>query len=470
MTRPAFRRRVLRRAVYVTVLLLGTASTVTADSEPQDDETLPPAQARGAIAWIGGEALDLWGELGLDAPVARIGPFQLGLRIETTTTIQKTLGDFTFLVRELLYQVEGRLQAPTLRWTAVVGQRGREAVDRPGQGFVRYVGLGRSWTFPRGEAAVELGPVVDRREVRAEGYGRATLRFELAAAESGAWLVDGSYDGLFGEGSLAGDARLGPTWRSRGARTEGLELFAHYLHARHPLGARVRGALLGMAYRARSAGNPSSEPGHLSGLLAAGTARRHAGRLWLVFHSPPLGRGRLAADFDLHVLTADDTGDLYYLYRLGYEQPRPRWLWGVSFYHRSNHQLAEPGGKITSLNVLEWSAESLGWRVPHAEGAPRAPRWEGRLRAGALLTSSFGERRRWHLDLGARWWVRRAARSPRPYVELEAEAGDVQRRRYAAGVRLERVAWFVELRRDTQWFSRDRDAWLLGWQRAFGSP
>jgi hypothetical protein len=78
------------------------------------------------------------------------------------------------------------------------------------------------------------------------------------------------------------------------------------------------------------------------------------------------------------------------------------------------------------------------------------------------MDSSFGESRRWHIRGGLRWLMPLAAGAFRPFIQLEAEEGDVGRRSYALGSSLgEAFSARLEYRDDEQYFGSDRTALLL---------
>jgi len=157
------------------------------------------------------------------------------------------------------------------------------------------------------------------------------------------------------------------------------------------------------------------------------------------------------------------------LYHLGLERPLQQNIAGFYFYHRSNHQLDHSNDRITSINVVEGGIETEGW---HDEGDRHAlERWgrlDARARLGYLLDSTFGEQRRWHVRGGLRWRLPLGIGRVRPFVAVEAEAGDVERQSYALGASLcDTLSVRVEYRHDEQYFANDRTALLLLLTRAF---
>jgi hypothetical protein len=207
-------------------------------------------------------------------------------------------------------------------------------------------------------------------------------------------------------------------------------------------------------------------PAEIGGLIAVGfgVEQRQAARFRLGVRTPPLAKEvRIAFVVDANLLTATDTNELYYFYHLGLERPLQNNILGLYFYHRSNHKLDRPNERITSINVIESGIETDGWH-DSGDGRPLHSwgRLDARARLGYLLDSSFGEDRRWHVRGGVRWLMPAAAGRSRPYLAVEAEAGDADRRSYALGCSLGKgLSTQIEFRNDQQHFGQDRTALLL---------
>ncbi|MFQ5768627.1 MAG: hypothetical protein ACE5ID_11690, partial [Acidobacteriota bacterium] len=154
---------------------------------------------------------------------------------------------------------------------------------------------------------------------------------------------------------------------------------------------------------------------------------------------------------------------------VGLEQPLHSGVAGFYFHHRSNHHLSQPGDPVTSINVLEGGYRSAFWnRLPPPEPALRWGRLDWLGRAGFLISSSFGEDRRWHLRSGARWSAGTAHRSWRPFVQVEAEAGDVSSQQFQIGLlHSTGVDLHLEFRNDRQFFGEDQTALLLASTKHF---
>lgn len=448
----------MRRLAFATALLLGGAAVA--------EEASTPA-ASGGLAWLFSDELDLVGSMRARVPLAPPGRFEPYVELSAVTAIEKSVGNFTFDVRDLPYAVETGAELGA--WTLFAGVRGVEGVDADDSRRITLVG--GTWTAPsrtwkQGRAFVEgragLAAVVDERGLEADA--EATLRAQ-AGLRTGrlAWGLDLRADALIDGSRAQSDVEAGPrlTFDLGDGRT--FSLFAHGLRSRHPLGLRASGVLVG--FEAAEAGLPrgASRPDlpDLRGTIAAGAGGedRRSGRLRLAILSPGwASRWRALLDVDANVLTAVDTGELYYLYDVGVERAGTRWALGGYFHHRSNHVLAEenPIG-VTSRNVVELGLESSGWTAPAS-----ARRFDARVRVGALIDSSFGESRRWNLRAGARLAGRAWGRAV-PWVSVDVEEGDASARRAAAGLGFEPgFELRADYRREEQFFGSDDSAFTLG--------
>ena len=146
-----------------------------------------------------------------------------------------------------------------------------------------------------------------------------------------------------------------------------VSFFVRYAQSRNPLKLDIDLWMVGLSYEEGAGAGPSGlEPPEIDGsLLAGGGEGRLGTRLALRLLSPDFGnRTRVVFMVDANLLTAEDTGELYYRYELGVQQLWRRYLRGVYFHHRSNHRLAEPGDMITAINVVEFGIESEAWTRP----------------------------------------------------------------------------------------------------------
>jgi hypothetical protein len=423
---------------------------------------------------------DLWTEL----------PFRVSVRdrifvgIDSRVSLEQP-SDFTFEVRDLQYRLSlgwrGRPGwAGNRGLSAYVAQRGRENVDREGQPWVQYVAAGlespafrdrraRRGAGPALDWRIAAGPVLDEREVEADAVFEGESRWWLGPAgfAHGALALELEWDALVGDG-FDPDYAFGPRFAFAvpGGRTAALYL--HYAGASNPLGSEESLWLLGFAYEeGETATDRGLAPPQIDGRASLGAGEgRLAGELGLRFFGPRFrGAWYPAVRVQGNILTADDTGDLWYVYAVSLERTAGAWIAGGGFYHRSNHVLAEPNDLVTSLDVLEGGLESASWHAP----AGRSPRWlDGFVRAGWLASSSFGEERRWHLRGGARLSLPASGGWPEPYLIAEGETGDIRRASVAVGI-APAADLEVEIgyRDDEQLFSSDREATLAVVRYAF---
>ena len=486
----------LRILTLSTLLLLAPPLVAADDDVGAERPESPGPTAGGGLAWVSSEELDLIGDLWADVPF-RLGPrSSLFVDVSTRAVVEKTTQELTFLVRDLDYIVDVGWRGPQ-RWAGdrpvsfYVGQQGKERVDADGQPYLRYVGFGveskgyryfEEQPFCRTEDCrhrnrwVEWraagGPVIRHHEVEGDLVIHADARFWPGPRRS-KWLSmfrgDARVNGFFDGGDFRADVTIGPSLAVPVAGGRRLSVFAHYQWSDNPLGIGTDAMLVGFDYEEGAAGRPVKLGApEIGGILGAGVGDggRRYGQLELRVVSPAFARYWYAlVQIEANVLTADDTGDLFYLYYVGFERFVGEFLAGAYFYHRSNHQLAEQNDLVTSLNVLEIGGETRNWwragprELRHGWGA-----LDGRLRVGYLIASTFGEEQRWHLRGGVRWTLPLGGRV-NPFVLIQGEFGDIQRESYAVGVAVPRGWDFqIEYREDEQFFSEDRTA-LLGLAR-----
>jgi hypothetical protein len=427
----------------------------------------------GSLAWVFAEDLDLVGSMRADLPAALSSRATLFVAAEADTAIERAQG-LSFRVGHLGYVLEtgvrlGAEGAP--RVSLLAGVRGRDLVDDRGRSQVRYAGAAVETSgFRRAAAAAPLeghltvAAVVDELGVKADALLRAEARLSLPW-ERYSVGADLRIDGLVGSGRLRADLRGGPRIDLPVAGDRRLAFFLHYLRSRDPLGLGIDGLLLGLDFSEGSgapAGTQSLAP-DLSGRLGAGAGGdRRAGQFRILARFPEVGGAVWPVfDVDAHLVTSYEIDELYYLYHLGLERSRSGGIEGIYWYHRSNHQLGRFSDRVTSVNVLEVGRETLGWDGAGFERADRG-RLDWRLRAGALLQSSFGYDTRLWLRGGLRWSIPAPWHRASPYVAAEGEFGDAGRRMAAAGVALSGGRDLrIEYRRDAQWYGEDRDALLV---------
>lgn len=484
----------IRRGAAIVValaLLSAPALAAGADDEPVERDEVRPVhgpepldavEVRGSLAWVLDDDLDLVGDLAVELRHLATRDWSAFARLDTETAISKAESDFTFRVREMNYQVAaGALRrAEDGAWGFAVGQDGRANVDVPGSPHVRWLGAEiRTWGA-HWQGAATVGAVFDDDGVDADAVLRAEVHHRRPWGDGG-WEVgfDLALDGIgrFGDGGafdadLRGGLRFGRAWPGVSGESIHYDLFVHGLRGRNPFGLRVDGAIVGLDIV--SSGGRRGGPGgswwsafEAGGAIATGAGERDgAARLVLWFDTPDLiGGWHATVTMDPNVVTGDDVDELYWLYHVGVQRRWGPLLVGGWFYHRSNHTWTDANPvDVTSLNVVEVGGDSEGW--DRVGGAPAlSGRWgtlDLRLRFGALLDSSFGEDRRWHARVGARWSAPFAVAGTRPFVEAEREDGDVARSAAAIGAaHASGIGARVEWRRDEQWFGADDDAVLV---------
>lgn len=484
------RRRPRGLLAAIAALSLAAAGRTGAREQtpPAGGEGPPARRARASIAWLSSPELDLVGEVEAEFPWAIRGPWTLRLSLGTITAIERTAGRATFVVRDLAFSAhaaaERRVRGSYLV-SAVAGVQGIENVDRDGGADVRYLGAAaespgfrgmphRSGAVRRAAPAhwrVLAGVVLADRGIEASGLACGELllgrcpetRPCLRGALSSAILRSGD--------SWRSQRRAGIRFDLPAFEAGRFSLFGAHLRSRHPFGLRTSGFLVGVEaedHPVRPTSGRRSD--FFLGRAAVGAGGgREAARLKLLLRSPDWsGPWRALLDLDTHVLTGRDPGELYSLVRVGVEKVCDGFRTGVYLFHRSNHRLAEPGDEITSLNVAEGGIETAGWedRWPAAR-TEKGARWDARLRAGAVLSSAFGERDRWHV-LAAGRLLYGIGRRPTPLAEVEIEEGEVGRRLYAVGlVPADGTELRIEYRSDEQFHGSDRTALLLVAAHAF---
>jgi hypothetical protein len=440
--------------------------------------------AGGRLMWDSGEELDLIADLWADLPRNLGNGDSIFFSLQMRTAIEKAQSDFTFALRDLDYSLELGWRRPfaglrSSRLSLFAGQREKILIDAEGSAFIRYLGAGlespgfrsyRPGEWERTAWRLAAAPILQDHGIDADLLIRGEGRFRpwpAASRLASAVALEFKFDGLLGNGEFDADISGGPGLVLPLASGNTMKFFAHYQTSRHPLGIGHSALLAGYEYSGRAGtGGGSRQPPEIGGLIAAGAGgeERQAARFRLGVRTPPLaGELRIAFVVDANLLTAIDTNELYYFYHLGLERPLGRNITGIYYYHRSNHQLDRPNDRITSINVIEAGIETDGW---HDWGNRRLlgawGRLDGRARFGYLLDSSFGEERRWHVRGGCRWIMPVAAGRFRPFIALEAEAGDIERQSYALGTALgSALSAQVEFRSDEQYFGRDRTALLL---------
>jgi len=424
---------------------LGTPGARAEAGSEQTPSPPLPISAGGRLGWIFSNDLDLLGGLWVDIPrpLTR-GGTSIYLALETTTAIRRAQS-FTFDVRDLEYVGELGLRAPRAHVvvSGFVQQWGKEYADNPGEPFARSLGLGletpgyhRRERNEGVEGRAKLGAVVGHRALDAAGVFDGDLRYAFSGSSRVGVSLEARVQALAGSGSSSADFELGPRLDLFLAPERRASFFLHYYRGGTPLGLETSGFILGYDDSEGPGLGGGSAP-DVRGIVAAGVGEAGGmGRLVLSFLSPPFTRAPLwvRGDFDLNVLTAEDSGDLYYVYRIGVETSQGGATEGVYFHHRSNHALARHG-TVTSIDVLEAGISTPGWSQPQEIREPgRFGALDAAVRVGVLLETSFGKSGRPHAAAGIRWIlpVDPQARFL-PYALVEVEDGQVGSRLYGIG-------------------------------------
>jgi len=478
-----------RMAVAAAALAVAVVSAF-AEPAPQSSDRVT---AGGSLAWFFSRDLDLLGNLRADLPFAVSGARSFFVSVEALTAIERAQSDFTFTVREVddTFEAGCRWRRPSGNVLSVfAGRRGKELVDAPGAPFAAYLGAGLESPGFRASSSstpfdwrLGASAVLSRRDVEAELLLRSEVRwlhrgrsFSVGAdarLEAAMARPDARQGPARGAG-IAADIEAGPRLDVTLAGDRRVAFFAHYLDARHPLGIRSSGILVGFDYAEGPLREspPRPEPPDVAGRVAAGAGGgRSAGQLEIRVASPPFaGTVRAVLDVEANVLTGRDTDELYYLYHLGIERQRGGRLVGIYAYHRSNHQLAHFNDTITSMNVLEAGIETSQFdRSAGQEAGPRFGVVDFKARAGAVIQSTGSAARNWNVRGGVRWSLPRGVGCRAvPLVRVDAEEGQVSRRAFSAGIAFPSGTEVrAERRRDDQYFGRDKSAWLVVAGRSF---
>jgi hypothetical protein len=89
-------------AALAALLLLAGPGPATA----QDPAEPGPSTAGGRLMWISSDDLDLLGDLWVDLPFHSGARGSVVLGLDARTTIEQTVSELTFSLRDLLYDIE----------------------------------------------------------------------------------------------------------------------------------------------------------------------------------------------------------------------------------------------------------------------------------------------------------------------------------------------------------------------------
>lgn len=460
----------MRARTQLAAVLVASAVGVAAAG----DEAGPSAE--GTLAWIDSPRLDLVGTVAAELPLFQSGGWRVFTSLGAVTAMEKTNSEFTFLVDQVSYAARFGARLPLDRGGSIevfAGEQGVVLVDAVGRARVRVAGAAwESSNFRRAGRAfgwsgrASLAAVFEDHDIDAVATAGGAVRYVARIAESGraGFGGDATVDALIGDDGGT-DFTIGPRFEYDLGGDRRFALFVRRLHGGNPLGLNEAGLIAGFEFaEGVHPESARSVPPEIAGLAAAGAGAgaRGLARLDLRVLTPPFLSGTYGEiEVDGSVLTAGDVNDLFYLYDVGVAHALGPWRVGLWFHHRSNHVLDGANPTVTSINALEGGVESAGWNRAEP-GVPfcRAGAIDAQLRAGWLISSTFGEDVEWHARGGLRW-----ASPPigvaRIYAEARLERGDVSGSAYAVGALLSR-GWDVrvEVRHDEQLFSADQRAQL----------
>ncbi|MEW5806352.1 MAG: hypothetical protein AB1756_03250 [Acidobacteriota bacterium] len=397
----------------------------------------------------------------------------------------------SFMVKDIDYQITVGARdylTKKLIVSAFISQQGTEKIDYEGSPFIRFLGFSiessnyRNFASERGLAwRGELGGIFKTREVDGEITFKGDVRYNFLSMEKLVYGADFRIDSLINDFNTSNDWLIGPRISLRGSSSNIPSIYIYYLNSNNPLGIGDDGFILGFDYRRKIAdGNFKFDIPEIHGNISAGAGEgREEGRLGLKFQTPAFKKPfefRLSFDIDTFLLTGKDTGELYYFLTGGLEREKIGLVHGIYFYHRSNHQLAEPNIDITYLNVLELGVASRGWDRENIHDGfwmdigshEKRTIFNFMARAGCIIDSAFGEKRRWNLRGGMRIDLPFPSSKFSPFLLAIWEGGDVSRREIGFGIRTPLdFDVLIEYKKDGQYFGEDNDAFLFVTSMAF---
>lgn len=385
------------------------------------------------------------------------------------TDYQITLGARDYFTRKIII-------------SAFMSQQGTERADAEGSPYIRFIGFSMESSDYRKYKAdqglywySEIGAIFKKREVEAEITFKADLRWNYLVTDRASYGLDFKIDSLIDDFNTSNDWFLGPRISFCSDCPISPSIFLYYINSNNPLGIGEDGFILGFDYRDKKKSNGFKKilpeiNGNLSAGVGEGREDFHFG---LKFRSPNLSSQKsmqVVFEFDQHMLTASETGDLYYFLFGGLE-----FLWidlvpGAYFYHRSNHQLGEPNDHITSRNVFEVGISTKGWDRKNISdgcrihvGFQKNPAlFNFLLRGGYLISSKFGETRRWNIQSGARFDFPFEENRYSAFFSAFWEGGEVSRKEFHLGIRTPLdLDLSIVYKKDEQYFAKDKDLFLL---------
>jgi hypothetical protein len=437
-----------------------------------------------SLAYLSGDDLNLMGSFLFDFPFLVKNEKSAYLNLHLSTTLSKE-EDFSFKVYDTDYQITIGLRDYFTRKiiiSAFISQQGTERADANGSPYVRFVGFSmessdyRDYSADRGLYWYsEIGAVFAKKEVDAEIVFKGDLRWNYLITDDISYGLDFQIDSLIDDFNTSNDWHLGPRLSFCPACSHAPSISLYYVNSDNPIGINDDGFMLEFDYRNKRKTNGFKKifP-DINGQLSSGAGEgREAFHFGMKLRSPSLSNQktvRATLEVDQHMLTGSDTGELYYFLIGGLE-----YLWndivpGAYFYHRSNHQLAEPNDRIHSRNILEAGISSKGWNRKelydgigiHAGSSKYAAQLNFLLRGGYLFNSTFGESRRWNIRSGVRIDFPLEEKRFSPFLSATWEGGEVSRKEFHVGMRTPLdLDLAIVYRKDEQYYGVDKELFLF---------
>ncbi len=436
------------------------------------------------IAYLTGDDLNLFGSFLFDFPflVRNEKSAYLNLRLSSTLSKEE---DFSFKAYDTDYQITAGARDYFTRKiiiSAFISQQGTERADAAGSPYIRFVGFAmessdyREFRSERGLYWYsEIGAIFEKREVDAEIIFKGDVRYNYFVRNNISYGLDFKIDSLLDDFNTFNDWFLGPRISFCSDCSHAPSIYIYYVNSNNPLGINDDGFLLGLDYRNKKKTKEFKRifpdiSGHLSAGAGEGREATHFG---MKLRSPSLSQQKTvwaSLEVDQNILTGSDTGELYYVLNGGPEYPWKNLISGAYFYHRSNHQLAEPNDRITSRNILEAGISTRGWNRKeisdglgiHAGSWKHPALFNFLLRGGYLLNSTFEETRRWSIRSGARidFPIKKSRFSP--FLSALWEGGEVSRKEFHLGMRTPLdLDLAIIYRKDEQYYGKDKELFLL---------
>ncbi len=431
-----------------------------------------------------GDDLDLIGSFHFDFPFIVKNEKSAYFNLHLSNSLSREDG-YHFRVFDTDYQITVGARdyfTRKLIISAFVSQQGTEKVDAEGSPYIRFIGFSVESNDYRTNKAdrglywySEIGAIFKKKEVEGEIAFKADLRWNYLAMSNITYGLDFKIDSLIDDFSPSNDWFLGPRISFCPHCSISPSVFLYYINSNNPFGVADDGFILGFDYRDKMETNGFKRilP-EINGNISAGAGEgREEFSFALKLRSPSFSsRNSLQAilDAEQNMLTASDTGELYYFITGGLEYTWRDLVHGAYFNHRSNHQLAEPNDRITSRNILELGSSTKGWDRKNISDGYRIKLGTMKnsilfnfiLRGGYLIDSTFDKKRHWNIQSGARFDLPFNGTRFSPFLSAFWEGGEVNRKEMNIGVRTP-LDFDLALvyREDEQFFGKDQNLYIL---------